>query len=249
MSAENPTLFLALDTSFERGSVGVFQRTDRSLKTLAFKQWTTGFCPEKQERISHGSTLIKEIVSTGKEAGKELCDLDFIGVSIGPGRFTGVRTAVNTARTLAFSLKMPCYPLNSLRVTAEEFLSRSRPPFVTAFNSFKKSVYFAKFTGSGKTLIPPRALPFPLCLEEMKNVTLCLGDLTRFYKVPETLKESCEFKIAYPSAKSLAKLIHRDFDPKNLISWDKVQPLYLREDVAKKANQHNPADSMYTGLI
>ena len=40
-----------------------------------------------------------------------LRQLDFIAVDVGPGRFTGIRTAVNFAKTLSYYFKDSCVPL------------------------------------------------------------------------------------------------------------------------------------------
>ena len=227
-------LFLAMDTSFEEGSVGVCRRTDQ--KTEAFRQWSVQHTGKKGPFPSHSEKLIPELLSALKEAGGSLSQVNFLAVSVGPGRWTGVRMAVNTARAFSFALKIPCYPLNSLRVTAEDFLNGAGS-VVTAFNAFKNSVYFAEFSEKGKALSQPSVLPFPRFLERMKNKPLCVGDVPRFYDLPESLKKSCEFKSARPRAKALARITVREFNPKNFISWEELLPLYLREDVAKAKNK------------
>ena len=241
------SLFLALDTSFERGSVGLFRwknfsslqkekKHRQNIEILAFREWSVQPKKGNASTLSHSEKLIPEILSITQETRITLSQLNFLAVSVGPGRFTGVRTAVNAARTLSFSLNISCYPLNSLRLTAENFLEKSEI-ITVAFNSFKNSVYFAEFSSTGKELTAPCVLPFNRYLERMKNKTLCLGDVPYFYNVPSALKKSCEFKEAQPSVKSLAPLMARKFDPQNLIPWLRLQPLYLRDNVAsaKKA--------------
>ena len=277
MSLKASSLFLALDTSFEKGSVGLFRREEISQKTkplqtvkmLVFREWSVRQKTEPSPSFSHSERLIPEILSVLEEGGKSLSHLKFLAVSTGPGRFTGVRTAVNVARALAFSLKIPCYPLNSLRLTAENFLKKpliyqsglkievglfclppedktpakagiqkkpqnpNRIGVTVAFNGFKNSVYFAEFSSSGKELTPPCVLSFTQYLEQIKDKPFCIGDIPHFYNVPPSLKKSCEFKEAEPSVKNLAPILTREFHPQNLIPWSKLQPLYLREDVAK----------------
>ena len=232
-------LFLALDTSFEKGSVGLFRKEEglspasrktsphKKVEVLAFREWFIQKKRRKSPLISHSEKLIPEMLSTLKEAEKDLAQLNFVAVSVGPGRFTGVRTTVNAARALSYSLKIPCYPLNSLQVTAESFLQESSTVTV-AFNAFKNSVYFAEFSSKGKELSPPCVLSFSHYLEKMKNKNLCLGDVPQFYDLPESLKKSCEFKKAFPSTKSLAQVVDCEFHSKNLLPWFQLQPLYLR---------------------
>ena len=242
------SLFLALDTSFEKGSVGLFHwkklsssfqkktKHQQNIEILAFREWSAQNNTGKPPTPSHSEKLIPEILSTLGKAGKTLSQLNFLAVSTGPGRFTGVRTAVNTARALSFSLKVPCYPFNSLQLTAESFLEES-PTVTVAFNSFKNSVYFAEFSSSGKEQTTPCTLFFPRYLEQMTGKTLCVGDVPHFYTVPPFLKKACEFKNAQPSVKNLTPLLTREFNPKDFIPWFKLQPLYLRDNVAKVQNK------------
>ena len=241
MASNASSLFLALDTSFEKGSVGLFQREEipQTVKILAFREWSLHQKTEKISSFSHSERLIPEILSTLEEGGKNFSHLKFLVVSTGPGRFTGVRTAVNVARTLSFSLKIPCYPLNSLRITAENFLMESSI-ITVAFNGFKNSVYFAEFSAEGKELTAPCVLPFTQYLEQIKDKTFCVGDILHFYNVPPSLKKSCAFKEASPSVKNLAQIITQEFHPQNLIPWFKLQPLYLREDVAEGKRESPP---------
>ena len=62
---------------------------------------------KKQESISKHSSILK--------------DLKLIAVGVGPGRFTGIRTALSVAKSLAYSLQIPLCPLNSLELIAESF--------------------------------------------------------------------------------------------------------------------------------
>ena len=192
------SLFLALDTSFEKGSLGLFRwkeapplqkekknRPDRkifregsgsaSIIPIHFREWSV----QKKPFLSHSEKLLPEMLSVFREAGEELSRLRFLAVSTGPGRFTGVRTAVNAARALSFALNIPCYPFHSLRLTAEGFLTES-PIITVAFNSFKNSVYFAEFSSSGKEQTALCTLPFPQYLERMEGKTLCVGDVPPF---------------------------------------------------------------------
>ena len=238
MSSKEFPLFLALNTSFETGSVGLFQAeekppsTPQKMKTLAFRKWAVQRQNGKTPPLSHSEKLIPEILSILQETKKDLSHLKFLAVNVGPGRFTGVRTTVNVARTLSFSLKIPCYPLNSLRIAAESFLKKS-PVITVAFNGFKNSVYFAEFSDLGKELTAPCVLPFPKYLEQIKNKSLCVGDVSRFYDIPPSFQKACKFKETELSVKNLAQIIIREFHSQSLIPWFQLQPLYLREDIAK----------------
>src|SRR5690348_11165768 len=68
----------------------------------------------------HAERLIGVIDGALGQAGMTYKDLDRIGVSIGPGSFTGVRVGVATARGLALALGVPAVGVNTLEALAEE---------------------------------------------------------------------------------------------------------------------------------
>ena len=43
-------------------------------------------------------------------------DLDAISISIGPGSYTGLRIGLSTVKALAFALKIPIIPINTLDI-------------------------------------------------------------------------------------------------------------------------------------
>ena len=135
--------FLALECSMAEGSLALLEFDKKNLNCLASKKWLHHF-KNKHSQNSHSDRLPIEIDQILKEADKTLSDLTFLAVGIGPGRWTGVRTAVSVIRTLSFCLNIPVYPVNSLRICAEKILSQSKSVFV-AMNGFKNQVYFAEF--------------------------------------------------------------------------------------------------------
>ena len=51
--------------------------------------------------------------------------LKAVAVGVGPGRFTGIRTALSAAKSLAYSLQTPISPINSLKLIAESCFENS----------------------------------------------------------------------------------------------------------------------------
>ena len=72
---------------------------------------------------THSETLLPMISGMLKSAGVELCDVDKIAVSAGPGSFTGLRIGISTAKGLADATHKPCVSVSTLEATAYNFLS------------------------------------------------------------------------------------------------------------------------------
>ena len=118
--------FLALDCSLMEGSLTLMEIRDQELSCLAFKKWTSRRNKKRVEN-SHSERLPLEIHQALKKARKKLSCLEFLAVGAGPGLWTGVRTAVNVIRSLAFCLDIPVYAVNSLRLAGEPFLFPKEP--------------------------------------------------------------------------------------------------------------------------
>lgn len=67
---------------------------------------------------NHSAYLVTAIGDCLEAAGLAKRDLNGIAVGIGPGSYTGIRIAVTTAKTLAWSLRLPVYGVSSLAALA-----------------------------------------------------------------------------------------------------------------------------------
>lgn len=67
---------------------------------------------------NHSAFLVTAISDCLAEAGLAKGELSGIAVGVGPGSYTGTRIAVTTAKTLAWSLKLPVYGVSSLAALA-----------------------------------------------------------------------------------------------------------------------------------
>ncbi|WP_164506805.1 tRNA (adenosine(37)-N6)-threonylcarbamoyltransferase complex dimerization subunit type 1 TsaB [Lapidilactobacillus bayanensis] len=96
-------LTLALDTSAIPLSVAVINN-HQPLATIQ-TSWPK----------NHSVTLMPAIAEVLKLAQVEIEAVDQLIVAAGPGSYTGVRIAVTTAKTLAWTLNKPVYAISSLR--------------------------------------------------------------------------------------------------------------------------------------
>jgi tRNA threonylcarbamoyladenosine biosynthesis protein TsaB len=75
----------------------------------------------------HARTLVPEIQSLLREAGRTALELQLIAVSIGPGSFTGLRVGVVCAKTLAWAVGAKVLAVDTFLATAAQ-----SPPAVAA---------------------------------------------------------------------------------------------------------------------
>ncbi|RCX20518.1 tRNA threonylcarbamoyladenosine biosynthesis protein TsaB [Fontibacillus phaseoli] len=67
---------------------------------------------------NHSAYLVSAIGDVLAAAGIAKAELDGIAVGMGPGSYTGARIAVTTAKTLAWSLRLPVFGVSSLEAIA-----------------------------------------------------------------------------------------------------------------------------------
>lgn len=226
--------FLTLECSMTEGSLALLECDKKTLNCLAFVKWLNRF-NGKYSKNPHSDKLPTEIDRTLKNAGKKLSNLNFLAVGVGPGRWTGVRTAVNVIRSLSFCLNIPVYPVNSLRVCAEALLAQSQPIFV-AINGFKNQVYFGEFHSKEEIEGKTHLLHFSDWCKQMESKQnpvketklFCISDLEDFYPLPQHLRKMFSFKKLYPNALNLAQIVFRQREQRTPKEWHQVQAFYLR---------------------
>ncbi|NYD76890.1 tRNA (adenosine(37)-N6)-threonylcarbamoyltransferase complex dimerization subunit type 1 TsaB [Arthrobacter cupressi] len=101
-----------------------------------------------EDTRSHAEVLVPGIEQLLAGAGVSGADIDLIVTGVGPGPFTGLRSGIATARTLAFAWNKPLYGLMSLDAIALEVAESTGAPaeFLVATDARRKEVYWARYT-------------------------------------------------------------------------------------------------------
>ncbi len=101
-------LILALDTATDTGSLALVEDEE--------PLWESSL----EGAGAYLSRLLPRLAALFAAAGRVPADLGAIGVSVGPGNFTGLRIGCATAKTLAWSLGCPLVPVPTLEVLAAQ---------------------------------------------------------------------------------------------------------------------------------
>lgn len=100
-------LILGIETSTPSGGIALAEAG----RGLLSHHWSIS-------RTGYSRRLMPMIDSALTELDAEKSDLTAIGVTVGPGSFTGVRIGVVAAKTIASSLGIPLYTFSTLRTTS-----------------------------------------------------------------------------------------------------------------------------------
>lgn len=114
-------------------------------------------------QTGHAERLIPMIAAVMTGAGLGWDHIDRIGVTTGPGTFTGTRICVSTARALALARALPVVAISSLEVVALGLAETPRDPqcvVLAVVDARRDEVYVQLFDGADLLpLSPPGVLP------------------------------------------------------------------------------------------
>lgn len=123
---------LAIDTANKTLSVAVFKN-----KELINEQ-------TQYDTLQHSVHLVPAIDKLLTDANCKVSQLERIIVSNGPGSYTGLRIGVTFAKTLAYTLSIPVYPVSSLQVLAQAVSTQSTM-VIPFFDARRQNVYIGKY--------------------------------------------------------------------------------------------------------
>jgi tRNA threonylcarbamoyladenosine biosynthesis protein TsaB len=134
---------LAIDTATAIGSVAVFSQ-DRLQGSQQIRR-----------QASHARLLMPMIEALLHQLDLTPGDLAAIGVSRGPGSYTGLRVGVSTAKGLCYALDRPLLSLSSLQSLAHqqrELAQRLEARIMPMIDARRMEVYCAPFDAQGQPL-------------------------------------------------------------------------------------------------
>ncbi len=216
---------LVFDTTAQVCSVGIMKQNhliDSYTKEMDFGQ---------------SEVLLPQIDIMLQRNNLKFSDIELLGVCIGPGSFTGVRSSIACAR--AFALALPA--LNVTGITAfEAYINSLDMSELAEYNAViietkRDDFYFQLFNGKKEKLCEPKAASYEDIITTLKGHTSTLiGDgVERFLDKPSGLVLHAIKLESAVNIADLAQCALKKYEQKKL---NYPKPLYLRApDVCVKA--------------
>lgn len=221
-------MILCIETSTLNCSVALFQDG----KCLASKE-------ERGSGFVHGERLHILIDELLKEVGVKPDALTAVGVTKGPGSYTGLRIGVSAAKGLCFTLGIPMYSVTSTEVLASAVLESEKVTdndrILALLDARRMEVYSNLFDSTGASVGEIAAEIVESNTFENREgdgvVWLC-GDAQE--KLMEVLsREPYRFtECVYPSARFMGPLIEDKITSGLAEDVAYFEPFYLKEFVA-----------------
>jgi tRNA threonylcarbamoyladenosine biosynthesis protein TsaB len=198
----------------------------------------------------HAAWIHRAIEKLFEEAGYNITDLAAVGVSNGPGSYTGLRIGLSTAKGLCYSLKVPLITVGTLEVMAlngVQCLGSSAKNdteqklgevvICPMIDARRMEVFTAIYDIKLNEVVKPQALvldstTFAAILERQKILFLGNGS-KKFQQMGQRL-ENAMFKNCPLNPSALAIIIYRSFIGNNFAALGYTEPLYLKEAYARR---------------
>ena len=191
----------------------------------------------EEMEFGQAEVLIPQIQKMLTSAGLKFSQIDLLGVCVGPGSFTGVRSSIAAAR--AFALSAP--HLSVTGVTAfEAYIHSLDISELSSYNAViietkRDDFYFQLYNGKLEKLSDPTAADYDEIIDKLKGktVTLIGNGVERFLDKPSGLDLHAIRMDRCVAVSDIAACAIQKYNAKKL---NYPKPLYLRApDVCVKS--------------
>lgn len=180
---------------------------------------------------SHTENLINHIKKMMEYEEVSWSDISGVGVTVGPGSYTGCRLGVTTAKTIAQSLSCPAIGVSSLEIIARQW--QGSPMTIISMIPARKNecnvAIFDLIHSSFQQLTPNFTWKHDTAISKLKKIK---GNMYIAGIIPEEIAKkvkplsSITLLPTHPSATTVA--IHAEKSIKNgdASHWKNIQPIY-----------------------
>lgn len=191
----------------------------------------------------HGTFLHGAIQSLMKENDIAFGQVTAIGVTNGPGSYTGIRVGLSAAKGLAYALKIPmvlCSTLEALAATAISRLSDKYSVYVPVIHARRTEYYAAAFNSSLDVLTPESVVDVSdEVVDVLRHDRSLIAFGVRLTELLETIPEIRTAVVDKVDVKVFSKLIVRRFNEGRRINADAARPVYLKEAFTTTRKKRN----------
>ena len=188
----------------------------------------------------HAELLLPWVQQLMAEAGIGYAALDGIAFSRGPGSFTSLRIGIGVVQGLAWASNLPVIPVSSLAATAQAIAGDNVKAALVALDARMNEVFTGYFeTDDNGVMLPvgKETVCAPGMVRTPKNTSAyAIGAGFERYPALSDVAASLAGVRAdvWPRASAVLALARHWLQSNDPLPAEQAQPVYLRDDVAKK---------------
>ena len=191
------------------------------------------FCKESNSpNFRHSDYLHLFIKEALAQADVNINALDGVGVSMGPGSYTGLRIGVSSAKGICYANDIPLIGVNSLAVMAQQCQMNEAAVLLPMIDARRMEVFVLPMNQNHRPLETTKAM---IISAETINA-LPSGKKVLFGSGAEKCKSLCQREdflfrddITVPSAKDMLPLIAAKYKQKEFEDVAYFEPFYLKD--------------------
>ncbi|MDR2395600.1 MAG: tRNA (adenosine(37)-N6)-threonylcarbamoyltransferase complex dimerization subunit type 1 TsaB [Endomicrobium sp.] len=183
----------------------------------------------------HSEIIITAIERLLKDTNNSFENIDKFALSVGPGSFTGIRVAMTAIKTFAQVLNKQVVAIDTLSILEASLPKIKGIKVISTIDALRNEVYIKK----GKKIIIKNIDSFIRSLKTYKNKVIIIGNAAIVYK-EELSKGLGSLSVSLPEIMHMPKasvLANLAYKSKNNLSYNKVQPLYIRKSWAEESKK------------
>ncbi len=189
----------------------------------------------------HAELLLPWVGELLAEAGLAYASLDAIAFSRGPGSFTSLRIGIGVVQGLAWASDRPVVPVSSLAATAQSAVGDGVDAALVALDARMNEVFTGLFEVNENGIMVPLIAETVGPAEEVQAPlnarTFGIGNGFDRYAALKALAPQLRGIRAgvWPKASCVLQLAREWLKTNEPLPAEQAQPVYLRDDVAKKS--------------
>jgi tRNA threonylcarbamoyladenosine biosynthesis protein TsaB len=189
----------------------------------------------------HAELLLPWVQQLMAEAGLGFSSLDAIAFSRGPGSFTSLRIGIGVVQGLAWASDRPVIPVSSLAATAQAAAHEGISSALVALDARMNEVFTGAFTLNERGIMTALSDELVCRPEDVLPPARAgmFGVGVGFARYPELERLSRQLDgvrpCLWPRAATVITLAQDWLRGNEALPAEQAQPVYLRDDVAKKS--------------
>jgi tRNA threonylcarbamoyladenosine biosynthesis protein TsaB len=195
----------------------------------------------------HAELLLPWVEELVADAGIGFNALDAIAFSRGPGSFTSLRIGIGVVQGLAWASDLPVVPVSSLAATAQSAYKEGISSAVIALDARMNEVFTGTFVANSDgimTLTDRERVCAPQDVSAPKEAGyfgIGIG-FERYDGLKSLSKQLVDVRTdIWPKASSVLTLARVWLLSNEALPAEQAQPVYLRDNVAKKTSERLPS--------